>query len=339
MFDSEQTFSTKPTVLLAQKIFEIATAQDFNELCIQIFRHQFNNNLIYSQFCLNLNRTPATVDSVDQIPFLPIQFFKSHAIKTFAGDAEIIFESSGTTGDKTSRHHVKSLKIYLQSAIACFDHFYGPPEKYCILALLPGYAERTNSSLVWMANEFMALNKDGGGGFYLQNEQDLAVKLQENESLQAKTLLLGVSHALLGFAERYPMALQHTAIMETGGMKGQHTEITREQLHAQLKSAFHLKEIHSEYGMTELLSQAYSCGDGHFQTPSWMKVVIRQATDPLALANEGSPGGINIIDLANIHSCSFIATDDLGRVQADGSFEVLGRLDNADIRGCNMLGF
>lgn len=252
--------------------------------------------------------------------------------------AELVFESSGTSGTDPSFHHVADASLYQKSFSTAFHHFYGNPAKYCILALLPAYLERSGSSLVYMMDQLITESKHPQSGFYLNNLEELSLILQKRNEDRTPTLLVGVSFALLELAEKHPMILgENSLVMETGGMKGRRKEMVRSELHEQLKMAFGLNTIHSEYGMTELNSQAYSKGDGIFQSPPWMKVVVRDPNDPLSLLPAGQSGGINIIDLANLNSCSFIATADLGKVFEDGSFEVLGRFDHSDIRGCNLL--
>jgi hypothetical protein len=293
---------------------------------------------VYRDYLSAMRVDPATVKEVAQIPFLPIEFFKSHTILTEGAEAEVVFESSGTTGTTPSRHHVADASLYRKSFTTGFQQFYGAPEKYCILALLPSYLERQGSSLVHMMDYLIGQSGHPDSGFYLDNLVELSSILQKRSRDKHPTLLMGVSFALLDLAERYPLALGNTfTVMETGGMKGRREELIRSELHRKLSEAFAVEKIHSEYGMTELLSQAYSAGEGRFLTPPWMKILIRDPNDPLSLLGKGQNGGINIIDLANIHSCSFMATGDLGKVHEDGSFEVLGRFDHSDIRGCNLL--
>lgn len=316
---------------------------DFNELALSVFRFQCANNEVYKKYCDTLKITPNTINNIRHIPYLPIQFFKSQQVKTTEFNAEIIFESSGTTKTINSRHYVKSIDIYEKSFNKAFRNFYGDPADWCILALLPSYLERNNSSLVLMADQLIKQSGHELSGFYLDDFDKLKTTIIELEKRNQKTLLLGVTFALIDFAALATMPLKFTNIMETGGMKGRREEITRQEVHQILKNAFMLENIHSEYGMTELLSQAYSAGDGKFLCPPWMKILLREEDDPFNVnignANEIASGAINIIDLANIYSCSFIATDDAGKLYKDGSFEVLGRLDNADIRGCSLLSF
>jgi phenylacetate-coenzyme A ligase PaaK-like adenylate-forming protein len=325
---------------LADKIFTIDD-HSFKNAALEIFRFQYQHNAVYHQFCNNLKTNPDKIDSVDKIPFLPISFFKTHTVTTTNFIPEAIFESSGTTQTINSRHFVKDIGIYEKSFSKAFQLFYGDVTEWCIIALLPSYLERKNSSLVMMADQLIVQSKNPHSGFYLNNLQQLNMVLKELEQRAQKTLLVGVTFALLDFAEQFPMLLHHTIIMETGGMKGRRKEMTRQQVHEILTAAFQTDNIHSEYGMTELLSQAYSKGKGIFNCPPWMKILIREEDDPFAIhsAREKNivAGAINVIDLANIYSCSFIATEDAGRLYADGSFEVLGRLDNTDIRGCSLL--
>ena len=320
---------------IEDKIFAVETA-DFEQLALEVFKFQYNNNAIYQQYVNALSIVGSNVRSVEQIPFLPIRFFKTAEIKTTVFEPEAVFESSGTTQTVNSRHYVKDLNIYRRSFLQAWERFYGPVQDWCVIGLLPAYLERQNSSLVVMVNEMIKLSQHAHSGFYLYEHEKLASVLQELEKQGQKTILIGVTFALLDFAEQYPMPLQHTVVMETGGMKGRRREMTREEVHLLLNTAFETHAIHSEYGMTELLSQAYSYGNGIFNCPPWMKVLVRQDDDPLDVRVSGS-GVINIIDLVNVYSCSFIATDDVGTVMPDGSFEVMGRIDTSDIRGCNLL--
>lgn len=310
---------------------------DFDQAAMETFRFQALRNPIYKKFLSLLGRSAAEVHCVDEIPFMPIQFFKDFQIKTTDFVPEKTFLSSGTTGSIQSRHLVKDLNWYVWSFREAFDYFYGPIEDYVVLALLPSYLEREGSSLIYMADDFIKSSKHKESGFYLNNRKELIENLNELEKSGKKTLLLGVSFALLDLVEEHPFSLKHTVVMETGGMKGRRKEMIREELHQVLASGFGVEHIHSEYGMTELLSQAYSKGKGVFQCPPWMKIKIRDTEDALTILPEGKSGGINIIDLANRYSCSFLATQDLGRCIDDKNFEVLGRFDNSDIRGCNLL--
>jgi hypothetical protein len=320
---------------IEDKIFSLEPV-DFEQLALEVFQFQYNNNAIYQQYVKALSIVGSNVRSLDQIPFLPIRFFKTADIKTTVFEPEAVFESSGTTQTINSRHYVKDLNIYHRSFLQAWEQFYGPVQDWCVIGLLPAYLERQNSSLVVMVNEMIKLSGHAQSGFYLYEHEKLAAVLQELEKQGQKTLLIGVTFGLLDFAEQFPMPLKHTIVMETGGMKGRRREMTRQEVHAILSTAFKIPLIHSEYGMTELLSQAYSYGHGLFDCPPWMKVLVRQDDDPLDVRIAGS-GVINIIDLANLYSCAFIATDDVGTVQEDGSFEVLGRVDTSDIRGCNLL--
>jgi phenylacetate-coenzyme A ligase PaaK-like adenylate-forming protein len=281
---------------------------------------------------------PERIREPEEVPFLPIEFFRSHTVLAEGIKPEMIFESSGTTGSTPSRHHVADTSVYRESFMNGFIRFYGDPAQICILALLPSYLERKGSSLVYMMDHLIKQSVQPDSGFYLDNLGELSSVLQKRMKDQIPTLLMGVSFALLDLAEQYPSQLdRHITIMETGGMKGQRKELIRSELHQRLKKAFGIGHIHSEYGMTELLSQAYSVGEGLFKSPPWMKILIRDPNDPLSLLSTGQTGGIDIIDLANINSCSFIATGDLGKIHDDNSFEVLGRYDNSEIRGCNLL--
>ncbi|UII74584.1 acyl transferase [Flagellimonas sp. HMM57] len=320
-----------------QKIFSISNPSEFEALALEVFQFQYQQNPTYHEYCNHLEKTPSNVLASQEIPFLPIAFFKTHKITSSPHKPEIIFESSGTTGSISSKHYVRDTSIYLESFRKGFVHFYGPVEDFCILALLPSYLEREGSSLVYMINDFVSKSQHPSSGFYLYDLEMLQEKLLQLEKEETKTLLIGVSFALLDLAEQFPMNLKHTMIMETGGMKGRRKELIREELHSILKNAFNIQHIHSEYGMTELLSQGYSKGNGIFKTPPWMNVLTRDTEDPLSIQSHGKSGGINIIDLANINSCSFIATQDLGKTYADGTFEILGRFDQSDIRGCNLM--
>ncbi|MCC6286560.1 MAG: acyl transferase [Chitinophagaceae bacterium] len=307
---------------------------------MEVFRFQYEHNSTYRQFVSLTNPHPETINNINAIPFLPIQLFKTQQVKTTDFDAKLIFESSGTTQTTPSRHYIKEPDIYTKSFCKGFAQFYGDPSAYCIIGLLPSYLERQHSSLVVMVDELIRLSGHPKSGFYLYEQQKLADTLISLENNKQKTLLIGVTFALLDFAEQCPLPLQYTSIMETGGMKGRRTEITRQEVHNELKQAFNVPHIHSEYGMTELLSQAYSKGDGIFYTPPWMKILIRDEEDPLHIFTSPSNktrGAINVIDLANIYSCSFIATEDAGTLYNDGSFEILGRIDNSDMRGCSLL--
>ena len=320
-----------------ERIFDIKSQEEFKTLALKIFKFQFENNWVYRSFCDLLYIHPADVFEVEAIPFLPITFFKSHEVLSQPQPVETIFTSSGTTGSITSKHLVTDLSIYKESYRRTFEHFYGNIKDYTILALLPSYLERDGSSLIYMVQDLIKATKKPESGFYLNNFEDLAQKLRELESKQRKTLLIGVSFALLDFVAQYQFNLKHTIVMETGGMKGRKQEIIRQDLHQQLEQGFGVTKIHSEYGMTELLSQAYSVGNGLFKCPPWMQLITRDPEDALTMLPNGKVGGLNIIDLANVNSCAFIATQDLGKTYEDGSFEVLGRYDHSDIRGCNLM--
>lgn len=318
-------------------IFNINSQSQFEEIALKIFRHQFENNKVYRSFCDLLYKHPSEVKTIKEIPFLPIQFFKSHRVISSIKDIHKTFTSSGTTGKISSKHFVTDIDLYEQSFRKGFQHFYGNIEDYVVLALLPSYLERDDSSLIYMVNDMITNSKQPESGFYLNNINALKNTLIDLESRNKKTLLIGVSFALLDFVETYRLELKNTIIMETGGMKGKRKELIRDELHKTLKQGFGINTIHSEYGMTELLSQAYSRGNNLFKTPPWMQVLTRDTEDALTIQAYGKTGGINIIDLANINSCAFIATQDLGKVYKDGSFEVMGRFDNSDIRGCNLM--
>ena len=320
-----------------QKIFSISNQTEFEARALEVFQFQYHQNPVYYEYCKHLEKSPSNVFSSKEIPFLPITFFKTHTITSSQIKPQIVFESSGTTGSRPSKHYVSDTSIYLESFRKGFTHFYGSVEDFCILALLPSYLEREGSSLVYMISDFVSTSKHPSSGFYLYDLEKLQEKLLQLEKEETKTLLIGVSFALLDLAEQFPMDLKHTIVMETGGMKGRRKELIREELHGILKNAFGTQNIQSEYGMTDLLSQGYSKGHGLFKTPPWMKISTRDTEDPLAIQSHGKSGGINIIDLANIHSCSFIATQDLGKTYADGTFEILGRFDQSDIRGCNLM--
>lgn len=307
----------------------------FDALALDVFRFQAAHNAVYARYLSLLKVDFQKVDSIGSIPFLPIQFFKNHVVKTGTWIPETTFSSSGTTGDATSRLPVRDVDFYLENAMSGFRHFYGDPAEYCILALLPSYLERLGSSLVCMAEHFIRQSNYPQSGFFLKNTDELLQIIAAGRP--PKVLLLGVSFALLDLAERHAPGLHDVVVMETGGMKGRRRELTRPELHGILKKAFKVSVIHSEYGMTELFSQAYSKGEGRFFPAPSMRVFSREITDPLTRQQPGKTGVLDIIDLANFDTCSFIATGDLGRVFPDGSFEVLGRLDNSDIRGCNLM--
>ncbi|MBC7903342.1 MAG: acyl transferase [Gemmatimonadaceae bacterium] len=317
------------------KIFHVQP-DGFESLALEIFRYQYASNDIYGRFADAVGRGPQTVHQLQDIPFLPISFFKTHRVTAGDADAGVVFESSGTTGSVSSRHFVLDPRVYEKSFMEAFSAFYGDPSEWTILCLLPSYLERKHSSLVLMAEKLIQASGSAGSGFYLYEHDKLRDTLLQLETAGAKTLLLGVSFALLDFAEANEMKLIHTTVMETGGMKGRREEWTRERVHGYLKQRLGVGTVHSEYGMTELLSQAYSVGDGIFVCPPWMRIMLREEDDPLTVKKSGN-GIINVIDLANIHSCSFIATDDAGKLHADRSFEVIGRVDHSDLRGCSLM--
>jgi hypothetical protein len=324
-------------MLSPQQVFSISTPQQFTDAALQAFRHQAQHCAIYRQFLEGLRVDIAGVDTVQTIPFLPISFFKSHKIVSSNNPVEVTFTSSGTTGMITSSHYVTDVNWYRESFRRAFKLFYGDVTDYCVLALLPAYLEREGSSLIYMAQDMITQSNNPDSGFYLYNHAELYEQLKHQQENKKPTLLIGVTFALLDFVEQHAINFPELIVMETGGMKGRRKEMIREELHHDLCAGFGVNAIHSEYGMTELLSQAYSKGEGIFECPPWMRIITRDTNDPLSLTDTGRTGGINIIDLANINSCCFIATQDLGRVTADDTFEVLGRFDHSDIRGCNLL--
>jgi len=318
-------------------LFNTSTFQSFEREAMKTFRFQAINNDVYRRFIALLGIDISKVQELQQIPFLPIEFFKSHDILSSKNPIEQVFTSSGTTGVVQSRHLVTDLHVYEQSFTQAFTHFYGNIENYVVLALLPGYLERKGSSLIYMVDDFIKKSHSKNSGFYLNELDSLSDMLIDLDAKGEKILLIGVTYALLDLLEKRKFQLKNTIVMETGGMKGKRKEMVRNELHELLGSGFGISKIHSEYGMTELLSQAYSLGDGIFETPPWMKILIRDTEDPFHKLETGMTGGINVIDLANINSCSFIATQDLGRKVADNKFEILGRFDHSDIRGCNLM--
>ena len=322
---------------MKELVFNIQTEEEFNTVALQVFKHQFEYNMVYRSFCDLLYIHPSDVRTIEAIPFLPIQFFKSHEVVSSRNNIQETFTSSGTTGSLTSKHLVTDISWYQESFTKGFEHFYGPIEDYTVLALLPNYLERTGSSLIYMVDDFIKKSTSPESGFYLNNLDELAEKLISLDKKGNKVLLIGVSFALLDLIEKHQFELKNTIVMETGGMKGKRKEITREELHSTLSKGFGTKKIHSEYGMTELLSQGYSKGDGIFDCPPWMKILTRDTDDPLSILPNSKSGGINVIDLANYNSCSFIATQDLGKIHNNDSFSVLGRFDNSDVRGCNLM--
>jgi phenylacetate-coenzyme A ligase PaaK-like adenylate-forming protein len=320
-----------------QQVFSISNEQEFNDVALQIFRYQAQNCLVYKKFIEGLKIDCTNVFSISEIPFLPVEFFKSHRIISNNEDADVIFTSSGTTGVVTSSHYVTDVTWYTESFRKAFTLFYGDVKDYIVLALLPSYLEREGSSLIYMAADLIKESAKLDSGFYLYNHEELYERLKKQKKEKKTTLLIGVTFALLDFTEKYNLNFPELIVMETGGMKGRRKEMIREELHGLLCKGFGTENIHSEYSMTELLSQAYSKGKGIFNCPPWMKIMIRDPNDPLSNLGNEKTGGINIIDLANINSCSFIATQDLGKIYTDNSFEILGRFDNSDIRGCNLL--
>ena len=319
------------------KIFSISNEEEFEKVALEIFRYQAENNAVYREYLQHLKKDVNQVKRIADIPFLPIEFFKSRKVASGNAPAMETFTSSGTTGNLTSRHFVPDVSIYEKSFTKGFEDFYGSITDYCVLALLPSYLEREGSSLIYMMEHLIRDSKHPKSGFYLHNHEELIETIADLKQRKQKILLLGVSFALLDLAENYELDFSGVIIMETGGMKGRRKEITREELHKFLCRKLGVSEIHSEYGMTELLSQAYSKGRSLFHTPNWMKILIRDAYDPFSYEKTGRTGGVNVIDLANVHSCSFIETQDLGKIHEDGSFEILGRFDHSDIRGCNLL--
>ncbi len=318
-------------------IFTISSQKQFEKTALKVFRFQYDNNQVYREFCQLLKTDKQDVKTLYQIPFLPIQFFKSHRVVSNYNPIQETFTSSGTTGMITSKHLVTDVSIYEESYRKGFSQFYGNIEDYTILALLPSYLEREGSSLIYMVKDLIELSNNSNSGFYLNQYDALIKKLIDLDHSGQNVLLIGVTYALLDLIELNKFQLKNTIIMETGGMKGKRKEMIREELHEQLCTGFGVSAIHSEYGMTELLSQAYSLGNGVFECPPWMHILIREAEDALNYVSNGKTGGINVIDLANINSCSFIATQDLGKKNPNNSFEVLGRFDNSDIRGCNLM--
>jgi phenylacetate-coenzyme A ligase PaaK-like adenylate-forming protein len=318
-------------------IFSIGSQKEFEKITLKVFRHQYEHNQVYQDFCSLLKKDKTNVKSLEEIPFLPIQFVKSHTVLSSSKPIQETFTSSGTSGMVSSKHLVTDLSLYEQSFRKAFSQFYGNSEDYVILALLPSYLEREGSSLIYMVNDLIESSNHPESGFYLHNYDEFVQQLIKIDSSGQNVLLIGVTYALLDVVEKQTFQLKNTIIMETGGMKGKRKEIIREELHEILGNGFGVSAIHSEYGMTELLSQAYSLGNGIFECPPWMQILIRDTEDALTYVDFGKTGGINVIDLANINSCSFIATQDLGKKNPNHSFEVLGRFDSSDIRGCNLM--
>ena len=323
--------------MIISQIFDPKSKMHFENLALHIFEHQSEKCPVYANYLNQLDINPKSVNHFDQIPFLPIQFFKSHQIISTNKEIDKVFLSSGTTGSEQSRHYVSDLNIYKLSYTKGFEIFYGDIKDYTILALLPNYLEREGSSLVFMVNDLIKKSKSPESGFYLNDLESLSAKLIQLNKRNEKVLLIGVSYALLDLVNKYKFHLKNTIIMETGGMKGRRKEMIREELHEVLSVGFGVDRIHSEYGMTELLSQAYSKGNGIFEAPPWMRIVVRDPEDPLTILPHSKTGGLNVVDLANINSCAFIATQDLGKANANGTFEIMGRFDNSDIRGCNLM--
>ena len=322
---------------MQKTIFNIKSEVQFTKIALDVFKHQFKNNKVYRSFCDLIYVHPSDVKKIEEIPFLPIQFFKSRKVLSSIDEIQEVFTSSGTTGSITSKHFVTDISLYKESYLEGFKHFYGNIEDYVVLALLPNYLERKGSSLVFMVDDLIKKSKNSESGFYLNNIDELAQKLIKLDENGQKIVLMGVSFALLDLVEKHQFSLKNTTVMETGGMKGRRKELVREELHQLLQDGFKVDEIHSEYGMTELLSQGYSKGNGVFETSPWMKILARDTEDALTILPIGKAGGINVIDLANYNSCSFIATQDLGKVHKNGTFEIIGRFDTSDIRGCNLM--
>ncbi len=330
-------FCKKDSLIPHSDIFSISSSKQFEKIALKVFRFQYDNNVVYREFCQHLNVEKQSVKALPQIPFLPIQFFKSHTVVSARDTVQQTFTSSGTTGISASKHLVTDVTLYEESYRKGFSEFYGNIEDYVILALLPSYLERDGSSLIYMVTDLIAKSNHADSGFYLHNYDELTQKLIALDQSETNVILIGVTYALLDLMETHQFQLKNTIIMETGGMKGKRKELIREELHELLCQGFGVNAIHSEYGMTELLSQAYSLGNGVFECPPWMQVFIRDTEDALSYIENGKTGGINVIDLANINSCSFIATQDLGKKNPNTTFEVLGRFDNSDIRGCNLM--
>lgn len=321
----------------SNKILNISSSQEFEKYSIEIFNYQFEKNTIYREFCRLIGKNPSNIRSSFEIPFLPIQFFKTHKIISSNQPIKKTFYSSGSTKNNLSKHHIIDLKLYEDCFLKIFMNFYGSPSQYNIIALLPTYLENKNSSLIYMVNKLIEKSENKHSGFYLDNYKELKEKLLYLEEGDKKTILFGVSYALLNLIDFHKFKLKKTIIIETGGMKGKRKELIKSELHQMLRIGFGVKNINSEYGMTELISQAYSIHNEKFKSPPWMKIYIRESEDPMNIKTDNKSGGINIIDLANYNSCSFIATDDLGKLDKNGNFEILGRLDNSDQRGCNLL--
>ena len=320
---------------MQDKIFDIKNNEQFEKTALEMFNYQINHNPIYRSYAKYILKKGSPV-SIYEIPFLPISFFKNEQIICKSRAVQKVFLSSGTKGQK-SKHLISDITIYEKSYLQTFNLFYGDIKKYCVLSLLPNYRKNDSSSLIYMIDDLIEKSEHKSSGYYLDNYEKLTYMLSELEKKNEKAILFGVSHALLDLAEKFPQKLNNTIIIETGGTKGSMKEIIKQELHEKLKKAFSLIEVHSEYGMTELLSQSYSKGNGIFKSPPWKKILIRDINDPLSIIGNNKTGGINIIDLANIYSCPFIATQDLGKAFENQTFSILGRYDNADVRGCNLL--
>ena len=322
-------------MLNTDKIFNV-DYKNFDQIAFEVFKFQYKNNTVYKSYCDLLKKTPSNVENISRIPFLPISFFKSHSV-ICTKKYDKVFYSSGTTNDNISKHYVSDINIYEKSFLKNFVDNYGDPKEYVILGLLPNYMENENSSLIYMVNNLIELSKSNDSGFFLKEYDPIIEKMKSLCRKNKKIILIGVSYALLDLTKSKNLNLENTIMIETGGMKGRKREMIKKELHEILKERTGLKKIHSEYGMTELLSQAYSKSDGIFSCPKWMKIFIRDINDPNFLYSNDKSGGINIIDLANVNSCSFIATEDMGSLHKNGSFEIMGRIDHSDTRGCNLL--
>ena len=322
---------------ILDKVFFIQDNLEFEALALKVFQYQAQHNPVYKKYISILNRDVGSISRISEVPFLPVEIFKTEKVLTACQDADLVFTSSTTTGSMPARHFVPNPELYQKSFLTTFRYFYGQMEDYCILALLPSYLERSGSSLIYMMDHLIRLSNHTSSGFYLNNLKELHQTLSDLKKKGQKTILTGVTFALIDFTEKYPIDFPELIVMETGGMKGKRRELVREEVHSILKNGFGVNKIHSEYGMTELLSQAYSKGEGIFESPPWMRVMVREPNDPYFYISKGKTGGINVIDLANIDSCAFVETHDLGRMNVDGTFEVLGRFDTSDLRGCNLM--
>jgi phenylacetate-coenzyme A ligase PaaK-like adenylate-forming protein len=323
-------------MITPENIFNV-TPQTFDDVALQVFKFQYQNVSVYREFCMLQKRSPENVNSILEIPFLPIELFKTNKIIADGREAQAIFESSTTTGNVPSKHYVADLSFYEYSFAKCFRFFFGEVSDYVLLALLPSYLERGNSSLVYMADKLIQQSGQNASSFVKDEDGYLYDLLDVLKTSKRKTILLGVTFALMDFAAKYKIDFPDLIVMETGGMKGRREELTREEVHWELRTSFGVPKIFSEYGMTEMLSQAYSKGDGIFKAPPWLKIVVRDLYEPVRLLPGESTGAVNVIDLANLYSCSFLATADLGKVHADASFEILGRVSGAEVRGCNLM--